>query len=299
MKTLKHRGSLKQKIERFIAPMVFAAVSTVVIIGCSSSSSPAQNKEKAQATGVTDEIKEKYICPNSGLSIIESEKEGALCPDGQKVLKIVGLMVDAGWSRDEILSSMDIFVMGQSIRASVDTNGKPHMGKDDAPVTMIEFTDMQCPYCKRYNDTTFPTIKQKYIDTGKLRYLQINLPLPFHKDAHKAAQALYCASDQEKFWEMRDEMFKNQGALSVDAIKGYAGRLALDAAAFSACLDGGKYENRVNDDLKAAQAAGINGTPGFVIARTINATTIVKGNKLSGAQPTDVFVQAIEKTLSK
>ena len=291
--------SLKRKsIERTISRLLFIAILMIVSIGCSPDSSKAQNAGNLKTPGVIEEVRGKYICPKTGLSIKESEEDGALCPEGQKVIKIVNLMVNAGWSRDEILSSMNIFVMGQSIRANVDTSGKPALGDPGAPVTIVEFTDMQCPYCKRYNDETFPALKAKYIDTGKVRYVQINLPLPFHQNANMAAQALYCASDQEKFWEMRDALFKNQTALTVPAIKEYASGLGIDPSVFSACLDGGKYEARVNGDLNAAQAAGISGTPGFVIART-GKDGKISGNKLSGAQPTDVFVQAIEKELAK
>ncbi len=292
---MKHRDSSKR---RSVLQLLVMAVSTVVILGFQSAPATAQYKDGRKPAGVIEEVKETYICPATGLSINDSATEGALCPGGSKVLRIVGLMVDAGWSREDILSSMNIFVRGKSIRASVDTSGMPAIGDPDAPVTMVEFTDMQCPYCKRYNDTTFPALKKKYIDSGKVRYVQVNLPLPFHKNANKAAQSLYCAADQDKFWELRAMLFNDQKKLSVPDIKGYADDLGVDTVAFASCLDGGKYKERVNRDLSKARSAGINGTPGFVIAPTRKDGKIT-GNKLSGAQPAGTFYEAIDKVTAK
>src|SRR5665647_213785 len=99
------------------------------------------------------------------------------------------------------------------------------LGKSDAPLTMVEFTDYQCPFCGRFEATTFPEIKKNYIDTGKLRLIMRDMPLEgLHPFAMKAAQAVHCAGDQGKFWEMKDLLFKNQNKLDADSLNGYATR---------------------------------------------------------------------------
>ena len=110
------------------------------------------------------------------------------------------------------------------------------LGKSDAPLTMVEFTDYQCPFCGRFEATTFPEIKKKYIDTGKMRLIVRDLPLSdLHPFALKAAQSVHCAGDQGKFWEMKDLVFRNQNKLDVVSLTGYATKdLALNEKTFNA-----------------------------------------------------------------
>lgn len=112
--------------------------------------------------------------------------------------------------------------------ANVPIDGEPILGKADAPVTMIEFSDFQCPFCARYTSQTFPQIKKEYIDTGKVRAVFKNFPLPFHSDAQKAAEAGECAAEQGKFWEYKEKLFQNQSNLSVSDLKEYASELSLN-----------------------------------------------------------------------
>jgi len=164
----------------------------------------------------------------------------------------------------------------------------PYMGDEDAPVTIIEFSDFQCPYCTRFYSQTLPKIKKNYVDTGKVKFVYRDLALRDHPQAKNAAMASQCANDQGKFWEYHDEIFDNQRSLSVDKLKSMASDLRLDTAKFNDCLDSGKYSDEVDKDSREANAAGMTGTPGFVI----------NGYILKGAQPYDVFESVIDALLA-
>lgn len=187
----------------------------------------------------------------------------------------------------------------QRVVADVSIAGNPMMGKKDAPVTLIEFSDYQCPFCKRFFQSTLPTLKTQYIETGKVRYVFRDFPLDrIHPQARKAAEAARCAGDQDKYWEMHDLLFENQQALQVDNLKTYARRLNLDAGAFDACLAKSKYAAKVQKDLDDGVKAGIRGTPGFFIGKSGSDDTI-QGTLISGAHPPRVFRQAIDSFLQE
>jgi protein-disulfide isomerase len=151
----------------------------------------------------------------------------------------------------------------------------PDLGKRDAPVTVVEFSDYQCPFCARHFAQTFRAIKSEYIDTGKVRYVFRDFPLEsIHPQARKAAEAAHCAGAQGKYWEMHDMLFRNQGALMTDNLKDFARTLGLDTDAFNACLDQDKHAETVARHLAAGCAAGVTGTPGFSIGKTSKDDTL-------------------------
>jgi protein-disulfide isomerase len=165
--------------------------------------------------------------------------------------------------------------------------GAPVLGNKDAPLTMVEFTDYQCSFCQRFHLVTFPEIRKKYIDTGKVRFVSRDFPLDFHSNAFRAAEAARCAGDQGQFWPMRDTLVANAGKLSPEAISGYAGDLKLDAAAFKACLDSGRHKDAIQKEMAEASSLGVEGTPSFVIGRsTVNG---VEGTLVVGALPLAAF----------
>ena len=172
---------------------------------------------------------------------------------------------------------------------------RPALGSADAPVTVVEFTDYQCPFCRRFTQSTFPLIQKQYIDTGKVRWVVRDLPLAFHANARKAGQSVHCANEQGKFWEMRDMLFKNSAKLADEDLKKYAGEVGLDVAAFDACLGSDRYLAEMDKDSAEARQVSITGTPTFVIGKS-------GGDKLSGtlvvgAQPLKTFQTAIDKLL--
>ncbi|HKC60852.1 MAG TPA: thioredoxin domain-containing protein [Myxococcales bacterium] len=164
----------------------------------------------------------------------------------------------------------------------------PSRGPENAPVTIVEFSDFQCPYCGR----EYPVVERlmKEYD-GRVRLVFRHFPLDFHNFAQKAAEAGACAADQggEKFWKLHDRMFTNQQKLAVDDLKGYAKDLGLDSARFDKCLDGSEKRALVESDEKAGQEAGVTGTPAF----------FVNGIFINGAVPYEQFKDAVERELKR
>jgi protein-disulfide isomerase len=171
-------------------------------------------------------------------------------------------------------------------RIAVDAKG-PVKGAATAAVTIVEFSDFQCPFCSR----TLPTVEKvlKEYD-GKVKVVFRNFPLEFHDKAAKAAEAGACANDQGKFWEMHDKMFGNQQKLAVEDLKAAAHGIAgIDAGKFDKCLDSGEKKQLVDADQKAGQDAGVQGTPAF----------FVNGLFINGAQPFEQFKEIIDRELTK
>lgn len=179
--------------------------------------------------------------------------------------------------------------------AAVDDD--PFLGEEDTPLTLIEFVDYQCPFCKRFFDQSFAQIKTEYIDTGKVKLVIRDFPLNFHPNAQKASEATECADDSGKFWEMHDLLFVKQDEWSpsqnaTDLFKKYASDLGLPSS-FDVCLDEGTHAQEVQKDLSDGTSAGINGTPGFWVLGPDG-----KSQKISGAVPFANFKQAFDTLLN-
>ncbi len=170
------------------------------------------------------------------------------------------------------------------------------LGEETAPVTLVEFTDYQCPFCRRFHASTFEKLKKSYIDSGKLRYISRDLPLPFHQYALKAAQAARCAGEQGKFWELRHVLISNGDKLGQEAILDYSQELSLDMEQFRGCVDSQKYVAEIQRDISEANVAGITGTPTFVLGKTTKDD--IEGIKIVGAQPYAVFEARIKELLA-
>ncbi|MCC6545263.1 MAG: thioredoxin domain-containing protein [Nitrospirae bacterium] len=185
----------------------------------------------------------------------------------------------------------------QDFTVSIDDD--PFMGKADAPVTIVEFSDYQCPFCGRFVKNTLHELTEKYIDTGKVKYVFRDFPLDFHKNASKAAEAANCAGDKGKYWEMHDKLFNNQTALTLDDLRQYARDIGLDADSFNTCLDSGKHAAEITKDLEDGRKAMISGTPSFIIGKTQSGKKEIVGKKIIGARPFSSFEQAIDQLLSE
>ena len=161
-------------------------------------------------------------------------------------------------------------------------------GNADASVTLIEYSDFECPYCLRHN-STMEQIFNEYKD--KIKIVFRHFPLSFHQNAQKAAEASECAGEQGKFWEMHDKIFaaNEAGTMSIDSWKKDAAELKLDTKQFNACLDDGKYASKISEEQAGGQAAGVQGTP----------ATFINGELVSGAVPYEQLKAAIEAKLSK
>lgn len=162
----------------------------------------------------------------------------------------------------------------------------PVKGNPQAKITIVEFSDFQCPFCGNV-EPTLKKILETYGDQVKLVYK--NYPLPFHENAENAALATLCAKEQGKFWEYHDKLFDNQDSLKVDDLKKYASDLGLNTQDFNSCLAGKKYKSQIEVDVMEANKVGVRGTPAFFI----------NGRSLYGAQPFEKFQEIIEEELKK
>ena len=168
--------------------------------------------------------------------------------------------------------------------------GEQSEGKADSPVTIIEYSDFECPFCGKFFITAYQNIKSDYIDKGKARLVFRQFPLvSIHKQSLGAAVAALCAADQEKFWEYHDTLFENQPKFGRSNLESYANKLGLDMEKFNSCLDSGSTVDQVNKEIAEGEAAGVDGTPFFLVG----------SQKISGAQPIETFRIAIEAGLSK
>jgi protein-disulfide isomerase len=166
----------------------------------------------------------------------------------------------------------------------------PVKGNENAPVTMVEFSDFECPFCGRFYSETLPQIISDYIDTGKVKLYYRHYPLSFHPKATPLALVAECANDQGAFWEMHDKIFDNNATVANatdDQFKQWAVDLGLDANEFNNCYDNKTHQDLVEEDTAAGTAVGVSGTPTFYI----------NGKQLVGAQPFDSFKAIIDEEL--
>ncbi len=168
----------------------------------------------------------------------------------------------------------------------------PYLGDPKAPVTMIEFSDFQCPFCDKFFREVEPKIIDKYVKTGKVRFVYRDFAF-LGPESEYAAVAAECANEQGKFWQFHNYLFsnqqgENQGAFNKDKLKGFAKLLGLDTGKFNSCLDGDKYLSEVRKDTSDGKALGVNGTPGFII----------NGKLVVGALPFEQFDSEIQAALA-
>ncbi len=177
------------------------------------------------------------------------------------------------------------------VRKDVSEDDDPVIGDKNAPITVIEFSDFECPFCKKFFDESLSKIEENYIKKGYVRLVYRDFPLTnIHPNAQKAAEAAQCANDQNKWKTMHDIIFKNQaGGLSVENFKKWAKELKLDTKKFDECLDSGKYKDEVSKDLNDGISYGVQGTPSFFI----------NGELLVGAQPYQVFQSKFDAILKE
>jgi protein-disulfide isomerase len=178
----------------------------------------------------------------------------------------------------------------------VSVDDDPALGPADAPVTMIEFGDYQCPGCGMFSTQTLPQIESNY--GTRVRFVFRDFPLTsIHQYALKAAEAADCANEQGAFWKYHDLLYQNQSALDDASLKSYAASLGLDTGVFNQCLDTDKYLSEIQKDYQDAIAAGAPGTPAFVVG--VSAGQFVHASILFGAYPYAAFQAAIEAALAK
>ena len=171
-------------------------------------------------------------------------------------------------------------------RVDVSTDDDPSIGPANAPVTLIEFSDYQCPYCQRWYQEVFEQLMANY--PGKIHFVYRDLPLPSHPESVPAAEAANCAGEQSDYWKFHDALFSGQYGLGRSAYEQYAADMGLDTKAFTACLDSHRYQNEIQADASDAGRVGITSTPSFVI----------NGRVLVGALPFADFKAVIDEELA-
>jgi protein-disulfide isomerase len=175
-------------------------------------------------------------------------------------------------------------------------------GNQSAKLAVIEFTDFQCPFCKRHFEQTYPSIVKDWVDTNKAVYVTKHYPLSFHANAKISAAAVECARDQGgdvKFWEMHDKVFtastSDGSKIDKAGLLVLGTQIGLDATTLGTCLDSGKYNAKIDQDVKDGSSIGISGTPGFLVGKYDPTTGKVEGDIIKGAYPYADFQTALEK----
>lgn len=197
--------------------------------------------------------------------------------------------IDTWMTKQTSKEAIEIYIKKPS-RPVFDVNvgDAPFAGGADAKVTVVEFSDFQCPYCAK-GASVLTELKKKY--GSRIKIVFKNFPLPFHNHAQKAAEAGLCANEQgvKKFWSLHDKMFADQTKLDKAGLVQSAKSLGLDTGKFSKCLDSGKFADKIKADMKDGQNAGVKSTPTF----------FVNGKMVNGAQPVEIFSELIDADLAK
>src|SRR5271163_4720499 len=233
-------------------------------------------KESTGKDGVTDAAAKKFYDDNKG--------NGGAPPYDQIKPRILEML-----NRQALLERLrkgePVKILLEPQRVVVNSSGHPALGPKDAPVTIVEFTDLQCPFCGK-TESTLKELRSKYGD--KIRLVHMDYPLPFHAHALDAAKAAHCANEQGKFWPYRDALFANQSKLAPADLKATAKTLGLNTTEFDACFASTKYDSQIKADQAAGEKVGVDGTPAFFI----------DGRPLTGAQPTPKFEEIIDDELA-
>ena len=188
---------------------------------------------------------------------------------------------------------------GQAHFLELSTRGLPSLGSETAKVTLIEFSDYQCFFCRRHDRQVAPRIVEEYVKSGRVKYVFADFPLASHPGASKAAQAAHCAGDQGKYWQMNDLLFRHPQSLNQGTLKAFGKSLGLDNPAFLDCVESGKYAQKVRDGLSAGKGAGVRGTPSFFFGLTDRTRPKIRVRKtLTGAHPYPAFKGIIEELLA-
>ena len=176
--------------------------------------------------------------------------------------------------------------------------GNATLGKADAKIIVAEFTDYECPFCRKFGTKCFPELRKEYIDTGKVRYVVRDYPLPFHGQARQAAIATRCAGEQKAYWEMKQGLFEHQDRLGKELFAEQAQALKLDGGWFQKCLQEPRIGEAIDRDVAYANSIGVQATPTFLIGR-VEGNTVKDIKAVSGAMAFKDFAQQIETMLKR
>ena len=174
--------------------------------------------------------------------------------------------------------------------------GEPAMGNANAPITIVGFSDFECSYCRRFHKEIFPQLKTQYINTGLVRFIHKDLPLPFHRHAFSSATATRCAGEQSRYWDLYNALFDQQNCLSCKGVLAIAAEEKFDTTALQACMERQTTITVVNSNRSEALLHNINATPTFVIGPS-RSDGKLDGRLIEGVLPWSSFRSTIEETL--
>lgn len=226
----------------------------------------------------------------------------------------IGLFVGyVAWGRDTVsTSSLPAIAVATPLPPTatpvpvvydIETGGHPSLGPADAPITIVEFSDYQCPFCYRWHVQVYQSLLDAYPE--KIRFVYRNFPLSFHQNAFASAEAALCAGDQDKYWEFHDILFDNQALLNDQAgtvldqttYNQFASELELDVPSFEECMTSHKYQQSILDDMAYASSLPLDSTGEAAVGGT--PTFFINGHRLGGAYPIEYFKQIIDAELAK
>jgi protein-disulfide isomerase len=186
----------------------------------------------------------------------------------------------------------------KAVEGELDIAAGPAIGSANAPVVLVEFSDYQCPFCRRHLEQTADQLRTEWVATGKLLYVFQDYPLVTkHPNAARAAEAAWCAHEQDQYWEMRQVLYGAQKALHETFLPAHAVQAGLDAPAFSECLESGRYRDAVADSLARGKAMGIRATPVFFLGLNTGEGRVKLMRRITGALPYDTFHQELQSLL--
>lgn len=283
--------------------IIFAAISIILLIILLTGGSLTSNVSKSKITPMISNFVNTEIIPEGGVEIVSIESQsgvyvatinvdGDVVPlyftkDGKFISQGTPLIsIDSSLGADTNLNAGTDTLPTEKVDASPDNDAV--LGDVNAPVTIIEFSDFQCPFCERFYTETLPLLKTNYIDTGKVKLIYRDYPLDFHPMAQKSAEAAECVrakGGDEGFWKYHDQIYENQASLTNDNLKKWAKELGYN---IDTCLDSGEKTSEVLKDLSDGESYGVTGTPTFFI----------NGQVIEGAYPYATFQEVIDAELA-
>lgn len=280
LKKMNERKTLTRRVVNAVVGNLRAGVALLLIALFIASSSAQAQKSKAKTTATKQDV---------DAAMLETLKAM------QKELREIKELLAARPVQPQRQQAANApAAVPQSV--SLDLSNRPFRGKQDAPVTIVEITDYECPFCSRHAQQTLPQIEKEYIATGKVKYYVIDLPLEsIHRNAFKAAVAVRCANEQGKYWEMHDRLFAAQRGTLTDW-NAHALAIGLDAEKFNGCVASDKYAGEVRKDIALTQTIGVQGTPGFFFA-TGDGATVKTSSFMNGARPFPAMKEQIDALL--
>ncbi|HYE22306.1 MAG TPA: thioredoxin domain-containing protein [Verrucomicrobiae bacterium] len=272
---------------------------------------PRKPKTQSESAKENKEL-EEFVIPTSDHALSDDDFENiqprrsnilvrTLTPLNSVLAIILALTVyntyriESGYSNNNLQNTGIVQGEGQNYDYGelVKSIGKdaPFQGNPDAELIVVELGDYQCPFCKRYQDTVYPELKQRYIDSGKIKFVYLQIPF-LGNESYLASNAAKCAQEQNKFWEYHEHLYANQGgensgAFNVDKLKGFAKDIDLNTSQFNKCLDDKKYSEQIDNEKILASKYNIRETP----------TTIVGEMMTAGAYPPETFISQIDSRL--